>query len=226
MVEKAAEHKNANAQFLLDATAAQEVVDGLEDKIVADAASTLSTKVQELGVFTQATAAGVQAVEDARARLTKLIDAKTTQDEEVAALGERESAADQAYEDAKTAEKAADLAKRVRMQQVEDVAAQVAVPLDEATGDEVYEQDALKERSYLFQVLKDIDPARWEANCTISTCVWTETDKGADKSVWTWPNSCNVGNATCDVLGLRNLIAETDKALGTNRDNWATEAAK
>ena len=116
MVGIASKHKQDNAAYLKDASDAEELVDTLSKssaKIVSeDLAGAVSDEQGKLLILTQATAAGVSAVEDARGRLATLIDAKKTQDAEEAALTTRKTEASGALATAKANRKAAHLAMR------------------------------------------------------------------------------------------------------------------
>lgn len=117
-----------------------------------------------------------------------MIDAKRTQDQEEALWTERVTAATNAEGTASTAKNDADAALLAAQEQVTT-------------------------RSWLFEVLKEINSTTWSAACNTGAnprCQLAETAQTTTTSTWAWPANCNytVGsglsavNHTCTILGL------------------------
>lgn len=134
-----------------------------------------------------------------------MIDAKRTQDQEEALWTERVTAATTAEGAATTAKETADAL------------------LVEA-------QEQVTTRSWLFEVLKEINSTTWSSACNTGVnprCQLSETAQTTTTSTWSWPANCNytVGsglsavNHTCTILGLSGtsvgLVQSAVTAKGT-----------
>lgn len=85
--------------------------------------------VTALRAKTDLTEAAVARVSDQRARVEKLMEAKATQEAEIAALEERRETANTNWETKKTEQKAAQEVVRGHRQEIGDVAAAAADPV-------------------------------------------------------------------------------------------------
>lgn len=207
MVLAAGVHTSESAAYLVD----YNTIKARVDVLVAGTGGSDETSAKQtlLNAVVANTTNAQTAVADQRARVEALVTAKATQDQEVAAWGERVTAAN-------TAKLAADTAE------------------DDADAELATIKEQVSKRSWLFTVLGTIDSSQWDTACESGSnakCAMTESAKTTNTSTWTWNTNdrCNytqgVGGGasqhTCQMLGLKGsstgLIQSATAQLGLSR---------
>lgn len=169
--------------------------------------------------MTEKTTQAEEAVDAQRANVEMLVKAKRTQDQEEALWSERVTAATTARDAAQTAK-------------------------DDATAAVTEAKEQVTTRSWLFEVLGQIDATSYASACNSGSnpeCALLETTPLAStsSSTWAWPTSGNCNYTTgsgasaathnCLILGLQGtsagLIQSATAAKGTARVTTGTPAA-
>jgi hypothetical protein len=180
-------HRAAGSAYLDAWTAASDTVQELT--AAAQGTDGTSAATNALALLTDDTTAAETAVATQRARVEALIDAKRTQDQEEALWSERVTEATTAKQTAEEAKQTAETAQA-------EAEAQVST------------------RSWLFEVLKEINTTSWAAACNTGAnpkCILAESARATTSaSTWAWPANCDYTTASglattthsCTIMGL------------------------